>query len=112
MRQVDMLSNMIANVVFDKSLPVYEIVNPDIRTATDLLHNQLIELLEQGRINESEDLLFEKLVTEDENYLLVAHDFYFRLNEHDDAYLEQHGFSREEIDKGLAEIRKRFCIDT
>jgi len=70
-----------------------------------------MELLADSKINEAEDLLFEEIDTNDINGLLLAFDFYFRLSEYDDSYLEQCNFSRDEVADGLMEVKKLFGVD-
>ena len=71
---------------------------------------QLVKLIEQGRINEAEDLLFEGLNTESKTYLKLVLDFYRRLNDLDDEFLEENNFSREEIKQGLGELADKFGV--
>jgi hypothetical protein len=70
-----------------------------------------MKLITDSKINEAEDLLFESIDTFDSNYLLLALDFYARLNEYDDDDLKQCNFSREEIDDGLMEVKKLFGLN-
>jgi len=70
-----------------------------------------MELLADSKINEAEDLLFAEMDTNDIDSYLLAFDFYFRLSEYDDAYLEQCDFSRDEVADGLMEVKKLFGVD-
>ncbi len=70
----------------------------------------MIILLEQGKINEAENLLFENLDTDNKRYMELALDFYERLNNFEDDFLEENNFSREEIEEGLKEIFKKFKV--
>ncbi len=66
--------------------------------------------MEQGKINEAENLLFENLDTDNKRYMELALDFYERLNNFEDDFLEENNFSREEIEEGLKEIFKKFKV--
>ena len=111
MRQTEIGAFALAKILLNKDKPTYDIMNPDQYTETDLLHKRLMELLADSKINEAEDLLFASLDAQDMNCLLLAFDFYFRLSEYDDSYLEQCNFHRDEICDGLAEVKKLFGMD-
>jgi len=100
----------IAKIVFGKTKALYEIVDEARINETDLLHKDLLALLNDMKINEAENLLFERLDSNDMIYLLVAIDFYNRLNEFDDEALEKGGFTRDEIERGLATIQEMYGI--
>lgn len=110
MRQIETMAQAIARIIFNKNEPNYEIINESNHTETDLLFHSLLALLEGEKINEAENLLFENINNDDVNYLLLAIDFYSRLNSLDDETLEKNNFSREEIESGMEEIKKQFGI--
>lgn len=65
--------------------------------------------VEQGEINEAENLLFEYLDNDARHSLLdVAIRFYNHLNKLDDERLEQCDYSREEIADGLRAVEKYY----
>lgn len=110
MKQIEVMINMIAKIVFKKDIISYEIINKETNISTDLLHKELIELLNSNKINEAEDLLFDSIKTNDIRYLEVAVDFYNRLNKLSDEKLEECNFSRDEIESGLKEISEMFGL--
>jgi len=110
MRQIKMTVMAIAQIVFGKAQALYEIVDEARVNETDLLHKDLLALLDDMKINEAEDLLFERLDINDMIYLLVAIDFYNRLNSLDDEALERGDFSKEEIERGMATIQGIYDI--
>lgn len=72
-------------------------------------NDRLARMIDEGQINEAEDLLFDLLENdgrEDRKKAALALAFYDYLNEKDDAFLEAAGFSREEIIKGLEDAMK------
>ncbi|MEJ6950502.1 DUF6483 family protein [Natronospora cellulosivora (SeqCode)] len=79
-------------------------------TETDYLYKELLKLLNQDEINKAENLLFQKLDRENTKFLDLAIDFYTRLNNFDDDYLEKNDFTRLEIEDGLKEIAEKFGI--
>jgi hypothetical protein len=109
-RQIQNMAQMIAKLVFNKESTEYEINDQTNNTETDLLHKRLLELLSALKINQAEDLLFENLKTDNLDYLMVAVDFYARVNEFNDSALVENDFSRDELERGLEEIQKMFGI--
>ncbi|MVB10336.1 hypothetical protein CAFE_10190 [Caprobacter fermentans] len=109
MRQIESIVNFLTEAVLDKKTPDFEISETE-RNDTDRLHERLLNLIRGKRINEAEDLLFERLDTGDRRYLELAVDFYARLNKLDGETLRDSDFSRSEIEDGLKDIASRFGI--
>lgn len=110
MRKIKDLVRFLARTFLNKDVVTYELPIVEEYTKTDYIHEELIILLEQGKINEAENLLFENLQTDDKRYMELALDFYERLNNFEDGFLEENNFSREEIREGLKEIAKEFRL--
>ena len=72
--------------------------------------NTLLDLADEGKINEAENTVFE--ITENMDYknLEVALLFYSYLNEKSDDFLEENDFSRDEVREGLQEIVSRYGL--
>ncbi len=70
----------------------------------------LLKLVDEGKINEAENALYD--ITEDcrEGSLKTALLFYAHLNEKSDSFLEAHNFSRDEVKQGLKDILSRFGL--
>ena len=70
----------------------------------------LLDLADEGKINEAENTVFE--ITENMDYknLEVALLFYSYLNEKSDDFLEENDFSRDEVREGLQEIVSRYGL--
>ena len=65
--------------------------------------------IDEGNINEAEELLFDLLETEpweDKQKAALVLSFYDHVNEKEDAFLEKANFSREEIIEGLEDAMK------
>ena len=101
MRQISRLVQFVSLLAFGKSSPAYERQNEQNPTKGDLLHTELLALLEADRINEAENILFKQLEAGTQGALEVALDFYNRLSAFSDERLLRAGFSHEEIDQGL-----------
>ena len=110
MRQIKAIADTIAAIIFRKAEISYEIQDETNHTETDILFLRLNKMLDDGDINGAEDALFEQLNPTDINYLLLAVDFYQRLNEKSDEELECDGFSRDEVKDGISEIMEIYGI--
>jgi hypothetical protein len=107
MRQINMLVQFAARVIFHKDTVEYDIEDESNLTDTDDLYLKIQKLLQEGKICKAEDLLFENR-SDTEAYLTLALDFYQKLSKMSDEELEQHNFSRQEIYDGLKEVLFRF----
>ena len=99
MRQIEEMARLCSQVLFAKHtepLPVFD--EQGNVTENGVLYGRLRMLCSAGRVNEAENLLFERIGHgENLEYLEIAIDFYSQLNDLTDEYLEEHGFSREEV---------------
>ena len=119
MSQIEIIARTLAKLIFNKDSPVYVIADYQVPTDADIVFNKLKELIDEGKINEAENLLFDKIdeeIEENEDggnsrqYLEIAIDFYSRLNDLPDKTLETQGFEREEIEEGLREVAEIYNI--
>ena len=110
MRQIELIAKYIAESIFKKKSTEYKIIERENLSDTDNLHNKLVNLINENKINEAEDLLFDSLDLDNKKYLEVAIDFYSRLTKLDDATLELNDFTKEEIAEGLADVSNKYGI--
>lgn len=110
MRMIKSLVKFLAKTLLKKDSTTYELSDEERYTKTDYLHKQIVRMIEQGKINEAENLLYEKIDSKNEKYIELALDFYERLNNLDDEFLEKSNFPRAEIELGLKDIAKEFGI--
>jgi hypothetical protein len=110
MRQIRYSIQFIARLLFNKDVISYEVRDIYHQTETDMLYARLTGMIDEGRVNEAENLLFEALDASDTNHLILALDFYSRLNDMSDEELEACAFSRDEIESGLSDIKTQFGI--
>ena len=116
MRQIEIIGRTLAKLIFNKESPEYIILDYQLLTQTDMIYNELLGLIDEGKINEAENLLFDKIDEElEENpdskhCLEIAIDFYSRLNELSSNVLDEYGFEREEIEEGLREVSEIYGI--
>jgi hypothetical protein len=112
MRQIENLVNFLTTVVLNKKSTSYEVSKDNIISETDILYKQLTDLINSKKINEAENLLFDKIDKNNKRYLELAVDFYARLNKLDDNTLENSGFTRKEIEDGLMDVADIFGVST
>lgn len=76
-------------------------------------YQRLCVLADEGKINQAENMLYEKLESEGlesgnlEN-LRLALAFYDHLNAKDNDFLDSHDFSREEVGEGIKAVMKLY----
>lgn len=109
MRTVKDITKVIAKIVLGKSDTNYELPAENY-TGEDFLYKRLLELLTEGKINAAENLLFEELDGMNKRKLEIALAFYTKLNEYDKAYLEEHDYTKEEINQGLEDVARKYGI--
>lgn len=74
-------------------------------------YNRLVFLVDEGKINEAENQLFDFLDENTLDDLKISLLFYDYLNRKTDEFLQDNNFSREEIKEGLLDISKKFGYD-
>lgn len=110
MRKISNIIKFLKTIIFGEDSSNYELSKNQENEQSDNLHKILIELIAFGKVNEAENLLFENFDSKDNRQVLLALDFYERLNKLDDDFLQQNNFSREEIENGLKEIARKIGI--
>ena len=75
----------------------------------ELLEFMIKKYLNEGKVNEAENILFEVIETrKTKKNLETALFFYKKLSEWDDMKLLEYNFSKHEIQQGLKDIRKLY----
>ncbi|WMM23785.1 DUF6483 family protein [Tissierella sp. MB52-C2] len=110
MRQITSFIDMIGKVLFKKDSFELNIHGESNSEKIHLLYERLINLINNLKVNEAEDLLFENIETNDLIYIKIAMDFYDKVNKLSDEELEEADFSREEIKLGLEDILRLYGI--
>ena len=82
------------------------IENTDARQILTNLNN----LVDNGRIDDAENQLYEMTCEEDRQNLEIGLLFYYHLNSKDDEFLEANNFSREEIMTGIQDLADRYNL--
>ena len=71
----------------------------------------LLDMIDEGRIGDAENKIYEITEDADKRNLEVSVLFYSYLNDKSDEFLELHNFSRDEIKSGLQDISARYGVD-
>lgn len=71
----------------------------------------LLDMIDEGRIDDAENKIYEITEDADKRNLEIAVLFYAYLNDKSDEFLELHNFSRDEIKLGLQDISARYGVD-
>jgi hypothetical protein len=109
-RQIEFMSEAIACTVLNKESAIKYETQGESQIELYLLCTLLYDLIENKSVNEAENLLFEKIDPNKNDHLTVALEFYSKLNSMTDSELEYADFSREEIAKGLHEVKALFNL--
>lgn len=109
MRLAKEIARMIAFLITGKK-DEEELEDKRLYTSLDGLYELIIKLADNGKINEAESLLFNKLDKNDIEQLYIAMAFYEHINEYTDEFLNQHSYTREEIIEGLNDLAKEYGI--
>lgn len=111
LRQIESLAMSLSKLFFNTEMVNYDLEERDSYSETDILYNELNKLVLEGKINEAENLLFDKIDKSNIEYLKVGIDFYTNLNKLEDRFLEEHNYSREEIEQGLQDLSSEYGIN-
>ena len=87
-------------------------LTPEVIEDTDARQTlmDLTDLVENGRIDEAENQLYEMTCDGDRQNLEIGLLFYYHLNGKDDEFLEANDFSREEIMMGIQDLADRYNL--
>ncbi len=72
--------------------------------------NGLLYLIDDGQIDKAENLVFEMTSDQNMENLETALLFYSYLNDKEDAFLQEHNYSREEIQSGVKDLASRYGL--
>ncbi len=75
-------------------------------------YDELITLVDDGKINEAENKLLDELNSENIQDFKLALMFYSYLNEKDIDFLAEHDFSKKEIIDGLKQVSKVYGYES
>ncbi len=111
MRLIEDIVRIIAKIFFGKDYASYQYIDEMMLSKTDLWYRQIMELIEQRRLCEAEDILFDGLEADNKDHMSVALDMYLAMNALTDDELDAADFSREEIKDGLKKVTQLFGVN-
>ena len=111
MRFIKEMVRAILKLLFniDTESPTVELL--ENKKEKETLEN-LLDMIEAGKINEAENELYDLINDTDVNSLVVALLFYSYLNDKTDKFLEVNGFSRDEIKLGVENLVDSFGLSS
>ena len=109
MRLIKEMVRAILKIMFniDTESPSSELLG-DVEEKQTL--ESLLDMIDEGRINEAENILYDSIENMDKSGLEIALLFYSYLNDKSGEFLEEHDFNREEVKLGLEDITSRYGI--
>jgi hypothetical protein len=111
MRQINDMVRFITVIMTKKETTEFDQVEEQKNASgRNDLRDKLTLMIDEKKIKEAEELLLDSLDIKDRQYLNLSIDFYAKLNRLDNEALEQGGFSREAVQKGLSGVAARFGI--
>ncbi|MDD7219710.1 MAG: DUF6483 family protein [Clostridia bacterium] len=104
-RNIQDVGRLIAKLLLGEQMPAYTLPErKEDYTEADRLFEQIMDLASQGKINEAENTLYAGMVEGDRDYLELALTFYLYLNDMDGDFLDDNGYSREEVLEGMKDL--------
>ena len=104
MRMIKEFANVLGRLLFNKKKPMYELDVTNRYHVGDDLYTRLCRMADEGKINEAENELYMGMVEDDVDYLELALTFYLYLNDMDGDFLDDNGYSREEVLEGMKDL--------
>jgi len=109
MRQIQDMVRAIMRVINIKTADENEEVLPEQKVSEGASFlDGLKKLVDEGKINEAENRLYEALDENDPSFLKLALSFYDYMNAFPNDFLEENGYTRKEIADGIEDIAERY----
>lgn len=100
MRTIRDIAKMLAKILCNKKAKSDDLELREREAGQETLE-RLRQMIDEGEINQAENLLFEFSSESGDDGIQTALDFYSYLNEKEDKFLLEHDYAREEIMYGL-----------
>ena len=109
MRMIKEIARVLAKILFHAdSETIEEELTEDKETQQTLTN--LFDMIDEGLINEAENIVYEISEKGVKTDLQIVLQFYAYLNDKSDLFLEEHNFSREEILSGLTDVTAKYGV--
>ena len=110
-RNIQDVGRLIAKLLLHEQQPNYKLPEKEADyTEADRLFKKVIGLADEGDINGAENELLMNMEDDNPDYLELALTFYLYLNDMDGDYLDDHGYSREEVLDGVKSLAEDWGV--
>ena len=111
LKQINVVSEFLQKLFTDMETSRKLNENEQYQKDSFEFERMLENLIEEDRINDAENILFEKLETNNLMYATIATRFYEKLKGLSDEKLQKSNYSREEILQGLNDMCDMFGLE-
>lgn len=111
MRMIKEMLEVLMRIALHKRTAFHELEKDNKYGKENNIYAKLCSMAGEGKINEAENLLYENLDAEDKEYLEMGLSFYYHLNLFRNEFLEEHNYSRPEIEEGIETLMKEFHME-
>ena len=111
LKQINVVSEFLQKVCTDMETSRKLNENEQYQKDSFEFERLLENLIEEDRINDAENILFEKLETNNLMYATIATRFYDKLKGLSDEKLQKSNYSRDEILQGLNDMCDMFGLE-
>ena len=106
MRVIKEMVRVLFSLLFGKKYASVEQENENKYEVSGKKLNELKAMVDQGKMNEAENILLGGIDYANKNEVAAAALFYQYLSEQEDDFLKQHNYSREEVLDGMKQLLK------
>ena len=111
LKQINVVSEFLQKLFTDMETSIKLNENEQYQKDSFEFERLLENLIEEDRINDAENILFEKLETNNLMYATIATRFYDKLKGLSDEKLQKSNYSRDEILQGLNDMCDMFGLE-
>ena len=104
MRMIRQMIRALVSLILGKEFTLVELPNENKYEVSGSTLDEYLMMVDAGQINEAENAILENVDYSDKNDVAAVVKFYEYINEQEDAFLEEHGYSREEVLDGLKQV--------
>ena len=110
MRMIKQMVRVLFSLMLGKKYVEYELPAENDFTISDDTYVKIIQMADEGRINEAENFLYKNLDRSDKRYFEMGLAFYEHLNSFTDDFLETHDYCRQEILDGIENFAGEYGV--
>ena len=111
MRMIHQLIWALFKLLFDLDIDASGEDALALRDEDEKTLDRLMDMVDAGHVGEAEDIVFDIADAANPADVKLALLFFLRLNDRTDAFLEEHGFTREELADDLRTVLKKYGLD-